>query len=98
MTGYFPDPGPMSVGPARAYMHEHEWTEVGAYLNPNGTWSALFTCSLCPDVGLGGHVGPIPPGYCLCGWVQRAPGRKRCEDCKRPLDQTTTHLDTQETR
>lgn len=82
-SGYFTDP----QQPHSVYLrvHDHEWVEAGALLNPNGTWSSLWTCAVCPDVGIGGKVGPIPAGHCPCGWVQHKFPRKRCEDCKRPL-------------
>lgn len=87
MTGYFPDPEPPVNPGLYAYVHTHELTQVGARLNPNGTWGALFGCSLCPDIVVGDHVGPIPDGYCHhCGWVQEKPERKKCEECKAPLN------------
>lgn len=74
-------------GAMRLHMHDHDWVEVGAHLNPNGTWRAVFACTLCPDIGQGGHIGPVPPGYCpSCGWVQHRWPRRRCEECKTPLD------------
>ena len=65
---------------SRLYVHEHEWTEVGAERNPNGTWTAVFECAHCPDLGLGGNVGPVPPGMCGCGWVDE-PEATTCADC-----------------
>lgn len=86
MTDYFPQPATEPHG-LFMHMHDHDWVEAGAKLNPNGTWSALFTCTLCPDVGVGGKVGPIPRGFCeSCHWVQKKPGRKKCEECKARLD------------
>lgn len=80
---YFTEPS--EPGCVYAYSHEHEWIEIGAQVNPNGTWSSVWACVLCPDIGIGGKVGPVPAGYCPCGWVQRKPNRKRCEECKRPM-------------
>ena len=66
-----------------AYRHEHDYVEVGAQHNPNGTWSSLWGCTACPDIFVGGKVGPIPYGYChRCRWVQRDDIGKRCEECK----------------
>ena len=85
------EPRPVFENPAEptivyAYRHDHKWElAVGAKQNPNGTWSSLWRCALCPDIGVGGNVGPIPDGYCACGWVQKNPDAPRCEECKRPL-------------
>lgn len=86
MTDYFEQPAaPAPRGGLLAYAHDHKWYEVSAELNANGTWSSLWACERCPDVAIGGNVGPIPPGYCRCGWVQQEWPREKCEDCKRPL-------------
>lgn len=86
-VNYFKEPeAPTAHGGMFAYLHEHEWTEVGAQLNPNGTHSSLWGCAHCPDVAIGDYVGPIPEGFCLwCNWVQRKPKRKKCEDCGQPM-------------
>lgn len=68
-----------------AFSHTHDLYETGAQRNLNGTWSSLWACTLCPDVFIGDLVGPIPPGYCSCGWVQKKWPRKKCEECKRPM-------------
>lgn len=71
--------------PSITYLHSHShvWFEVGARLNPNGTWTSVWACEVCPDIGLGGYVGPIPPGYCKhCQWVQKRWPREKCEECK----------------
>lgn len=84
MGGYFPAPPstlPPDGGMVRHYVHTHEWVEWGAAPNLNGTWSALYRCEVCTDVAVGDHVGPIPPGFCYCGWVQRDLTATRCEDC-----------------
>ena len=83
MTGYFTDPIEPGIF---LHLHAHEWFQVGARLAPNGAWYSVWACELCPDIGSGGPVGPIPPGYCHCGWVQRRWPRKRCEECKRPFE------------
>lgn len=84
MDGYFPEPEPPHPNHL-AYAHTHDLTMVGAQVNPNGTWSSLWSCSECPDIFVGGYAGPIPPGWCPCGWVQRYWPRKRCEECRRPM-------------
>lgn len=85
MAECFPQPPPAD-GTLLAYRHDHEMVEVGASRNPNGTWSSVWACELCPDVFLGGYVGPIPAGFChRCHWVQLKPNRKKCEGCKSPL-------------
>ena len=82
----FPDPPPpRGGGGVYLHSHEHDLVMVGARLNPNGTWSSVWTCSLCPDVIAGALVGPIPPGWCRCGWVQREPIGGTCEECDRRL-------------
>lgn len=69
-----------------AYAHEHDLRLTDtAKRNPNGTFSSLWECTHCPDVFIGGHIGPIPPGYCGCGWVQKKWPRKKCEDCGRVM-------------
>ena len=87
MVDYFPDPEPPPTtgGGTFLWSHEHVWDPAFAILNPNGTHNAIYRCRVCTDLGVGGRVGPIPEGYCHCGWVQKKPGRKRCEECKRPL-------------
>lgn len=82
-TEYFSDPG--EPGTLHLYIHEHEWFEIGAQRASNGVWYSVWACELCPDIGEGGKVGPIPPGYCPCGWVQKKWPRKKCEDCKREM-------------
>lgn len=65
--------------------HEHDWYEVAAEQSPNGVWHSVWCCTLCPDVGLGGRVGPVPVGFCFrCGWVQRKANRRKCEECGSP--------------
>jgi hypothetical protein len=86
VTLFKPTPPPEIRGGVYEYIHPHEWTEVGAKWNPNGTWSGLYACAHCPDIGVGGLVGPIPDGYCPCGWVQRNPKASKCEDCGRPME------------
>ncbi len=83
MTTMFTEPSQPTVG--RFYAHDHDWVEVGAKQNPNGTWTSAWACTICPDIGSGGQVGPVPAGYCRCGWVQKKWPRKRCEECKRPM-------------
>lgn len=83
------DSPPALPGGLMTFIHDHVWTEVGAQRNPNGTWCALFACSLCPDIGVGGYVGPIPSGWCSCGWVQSKWPRKKCEECGRTLADST---------
>jgi hypothetical protein len=69
-----------------AYSHKHDLSlQPTARRNPNGTFSSLWACEHCPDIFVGPYVGPIPDGYCRCGWVQKKWPRRRCEDCKRPL-------------
>lgn len=72
------------------YTHTHNWEECGAQINPNGTHNSLWRCTICTDIAVGGRVGPIPPGFCRrCGWVQQKKWpRKRCEDCKAPLEES----------
>lgn len=83
--GGFPEPSAPYPN-VLAFAHEHRLTMLGtAQRNPNGTFSSLWECADCPDIFVGGHVGPMPPGMCSCGWVQRKWPRKRCEDCKRPM-------------
>lgn len=65
--------------------HSHDLTMVGATREPNGTWSSVWACSLCPDIFRGGKVGPVPAGFHGCGWVQREWPRDTCEDCGRPM-------------
>lgn len=84
--GWFPEPDapyPLVI----AFAHEHELKMLQTVQrNPNGTFSSLWECSQCPDIFVGDHVGPIPAGLCVCGWVQQKKWpRKRCEDCKRPM-------------
>lgn len=81
--GVFVEPeAPTHTGPY-LHLHEHEWVEVGAIRNENGTWSSAWGCTLCPDVATGGHVGPVPDGYCFrCGWVNRIRNLLTCEECK----------------
>jgi hypothetical protein len=83
----FDEPGPPYPNHLH-YSHRHNLTMAGAKVNPNGTWSSLWTCSECPDVFVGGKVGPVPPGYCMCcGWVQRKKWpRKRCEECRAAME------------
>jgi len=74
-----------------AFAHEHDLTEQPTALrNPNGTFSSLWGCSQCPDIFVGAFVGPIPDGWCRCGWVQKRWPRKRCEECKRPFEKPPT--------
>lgn len=69
-----------------AYAHKHKLRLTDtAKRNPNGTFSSLWACAHCPDVFIGDHIGPIPPGYCGCGWVQKKWPRKKCEDCGRVM-------------
>lgn len=72
-----------------AYAHKHQLTMLTTMQqrNPNGTLSSLWSCSQCPDIFVGGHVGPIPDGWCSCGWVND-PDRKKCAECKRPLEES----------
>lgn len=83
MTDQFPTPTQPDM--VYEYVHDHDWTEIGARLNRNGTWTSVWSCSVCPDIGLGGLVGPIPAGRCRCGWVQKKWPRKRCEECRTPM-------------
>lgn len=72
-----------------AFAHEHSLRMLSTVQrNPNGTFSSLWECKLCPDIFVGGYVGPIPSGRCVFGWVQRKWPRKKCEDCKRELEQS----------
>lgn len=64
-------------------IHEHDWYEIGAQLNPNGRWSSLWRCVECPDIGIGGYAGTDPAGLCGCGWVQKDQSVTACEECKR---------------
>lgn len=69
------------------HRHDHDWYEIGARQAPSGVWFSIWACTLCPDIGSGGPVGPVPPGYCWrCHWVQRKWPRKRCEECKAEFD------------
>lgn len=88
MTDYFDPPHPPPPnGNIFIHIHPHEWVEMGARLNPNGTWSSVWGCTVCPDVTTGEKVGPIPPGYCpRCQWVQKKWPRKKCEECKYPFE------------
>lgn len=89
MTSYFPEPiAPDGTGGgAWVYMHVHDFFEVGAQQNPNGTWSSLWACEHCPDIRIGALTGPIPDGYChWCSWVNRNPKKKKCEECGRKND------------
>lgn len=82
----FEDPVAPTKPIAYAYIHTHDLTLRGAELNPNGTWTSLWDCSLCPDIIRGAHIGPVPKGYChACGWVQKKWPRKKCEECKTPM-------------
>ena len=50
------------TGPEKAVdviPHQFGENEVEVY-HPNGTWSSVWRCGICPDVGVGGKVGPIP--------------------------------------
>lgn len=80
MSDYFE--APAKPGITMLHIHEHEWKEVGASQNPNGTWSSVWACNLCPDIGVGGPVGPIPPGFCQrCQWVNEDPAKTKCDEC-----------------
>lgn len=65
------------------HIHTHDWYQVGANLNPNGRWSSVWSCRLCPDIGSGGYIGPEPAGLCACQFVTSTAGATRCADCGR---------------
>lgn len=95
--GWFPEPDapyPNHV----AVAHEHNLTVLPTVKrNPNGTFSSLWECSLCPDIFVGDHVGPIPSGRCVgCGWVQRKWPRKRCENCGRDMPKDPVEEDVED--
>lgn len=84
MSTTFPVPT-RQPGAVYEFIHAHVWFEVGAKRSPIGVWFSVWACELCPDIGTGGPVGPVPMGYCSCGWVQAKWPRKKCENCKRPV-------------
>lgn len=85
VTAMFTPPTAPEWHGSLAYRHTHDLVEIGARRNGNGTWSSLWGCRLCPDVIIGDYVGPVPAGWCRCGWVQKRWPRKRCEECQRPM-------------
>lgn len=90
MSGMFPTPEAPHPS-VLEFAHEHDLFLIDkAKVRPNGICSSLWACKICPDIFIGGPIGAIPPGYCGCGWVQRKWPRKRCEDCKRPMQEAAS--------
>lgn len=81
---HFPDPEPPYPSVV-VKAHEHDLYLVGADLQRNGTWSSRWACTMCPDHFAGAHIGPVPSGWCRCGWVSSADATV-CEECGRPVE------------